>query len=168
MEAGADASELERQARATAARQGIIHAGSAYYERRLRLLADCKVYVARHEGEALAAIMVARHGGRAYYLYGGSSGHRSNLMPTYAVQFAAMKAAWEAGCTEYDMWGIPPGDDPAHPWHGLWQFKTGFGGRQVEYVGAWELVFDEFGRRASAVQESLRSAARALKRTRIG
>lgn len=167
VEAGADAGELERQAHATAARQGIIQAGSAYYERRLRLLGHCQVYVARHQGEALAAIMVARHGGRAYYLYGGSSGQRSNLMPTYAVQFAAMKAAWEAGCTEYDMWGIPPADDPSHPWHGLWQFKSGFGGRQVEYVGAWELVLDELGQRAHAVQEGFRSAARALKRTRI-
>jgi peptidoglycan biosynthesis/recognition FemAB-like protein len=167
VEEGEDAAELERQAHATASRQGIVQAGRAYYERRLALLPECRIYVARHEGEALAAIMVARHDGRAYYLYGGSSGKKSNLMPTYALQFAAMQAAVAAGCREYDLWGIPPADDPGHPWHGLWQFKTGFGGRQVEYVGAWELVLDELGRRAQDARDRLARAARALKRTRI-
>jgi lipid II:glycine glycyltransferase (peptidoglycan interpeptide bridge formation enzyme) len=82
--------------------------------------------------------MVVRFGARAVYLFGGSSGGHSNLQPTYALQWTAMQDAWEAGCTVYDLWGVPPSDDPAHPWHGLWQFKMGFRGRLTTYCGAWE------------------------------
>jgi lipid II:glycine glycyltransferase (peptidoglycan interpeptide bridge formation enzyme) len=60
-------------------------------------------------------------------------------MPTYAVQWAAMRAAAAAGCGDYDLWGVPPSRDADHPWHGLWQFKTGFGGELVELCGAWDL-----------------------------
>ena len=85
-------------------------------------------------------------------------------MPTYAVQWAAMTAAAEAGLREYDLWGLPPDGDPSHPWAGLWQFKTGFGGEMVEYAGAWELVFSEPGHRVAGAVEGLRRAAGALKK----
>ena len=159
-----DAAEMERQALATAGRQGIVQARAAYYERRLQLLQDCRIYVARHEGEALAAIFVAHHEGRAYYLYGGSSERKRQLMPTYAVQWAAMRGAAADGCHDYDLWGLPPDDDPTHPWHGLWQFKTGFGGAIVEYVGAWSIVLDVIGGRAAESLEGVRRAARPFRR----
>lgn len=136
-----DAEELERQHAHTARRQGIRPPTVAHYRRRLELLPWCRVYVARVEGEAVAAIMVARFGGRAYYLFGGSSERHRQLMPSYAVQWTAMRAAAAAGCVDYDLWGVPPnGDDPNHPWHGLWQMKAGFNGTFVEYAGAWDLV----------------------------
>jgi hypothetical protein len=34
--------------------------------------------------------------------------------------WSALKSAAEAGCTDFDLWGIPPPNSgPAHPWHGL-------------------------------------------------
>lgn len=159
-----DAAEMERQAVATAARQGIVQARAPYYERRLRLLPWCRIYVARHEGEALAATLVIRHDGRAYYMYGGSNQVKSNLMPTYAVQWAAMRSAAADGLSEYDLWGLPPDGDPSHPWAGLWQFKTGFGGTRVEYAGAWELVLSEPGHRLAGAVEGLRRVASAARR----
>ena len=138
LERGAGAQELYRQHGATAARQHISPPGLAAYQRRLDHLSWCRVYVARVEGAPVAAIMVVRFGDRAVYLFGGSSGVHSNLQPTYALQWAAMQEAWEAGCAVYDLWGVPPSDDPAHPWHGLWQFKMGFRGQLTTYCGAWE------------------------------
>ncbi len=140
VEEGADASELERQHAVTAERQGIKAAARHHYELRLEHLEWCRTYVARHDGEAIAAIMVARFRGRAYYLFGGSSRSKRELMPTYAVQWAAMQAAHAAGCRDYDLWGVPPTPDPSHPWFGLWQFKSGFGGELRDYCGAWDLV----------------------------
>lgn len=136
---GAEATELHRLTQATARRQGISLPSEAQYRRRLEKLGWCRTYVARHQGRALAAILVARFAGRAYYLFGGSSDEGRELQPSYAAQWAAMRAAAAAGCRDYDLWGVPPAPDPSHPWHGLWQFKTGFGGRLVEYCGAWEL-----------------------------
>ena len=37
------------------------------------------------------------------------------MMPTYAVQWEAMRAAARAGCRDYDLWGMPPENDPDHP-----------------------------------------------------
>lgn len=165
VEEGADAAEMRRQSQGTAQRQGITLLAESQYRHRLDLLDWCRVYVARHEGEALAAIMVARFGGRAYYLYGGASGQKMQLMPTYAVQWAAMRAAAEAGCRDYDLWGVPPTpDDPTHPWHGLWQFKNGFGGELVEYCGAWDLVLSPWASRVNGLASQARQVARRLRR----
>jgi lipid II:glycine glycyltransferase (peptidoglycan interpeptide bridge formation enzyme) len=148
VEEGDDIAQLHRQHGYTAARQGINAAGLAHYRRRLERLDWCRVYVARVEGEPVASIMVARFSGRAYYLFGGSSDRHRQLMPTYAAQWAAIRAAAAAGCRDYDLWGIPPSEDARdHPWHGLWQFKTGFGGERVAYCGAWDLVLSPLGER---------------------
>ena len=161
-----DAAELARQHDATAGRQGISAASREFYERRLRLLEWCRVYVARHQGEALAAILVARFDDRAYYLFGGSTQVKRNLMPTYAVQWAAIRDAGAAGCRAYDFWGVPPDADPQHPWAGLWQFKTGFGGRLMDYAGAWDLVLDRGGERLIAAREALRRGVKRVSRLR--
>ena len=162
---GADAAEMRRQSRGTAERQGIALLGEAQYRRRLDLLDWCRVYVARHEGEPLAAIMVARFGGRAYYLYGGASGSKLQLMPTYAVQWAAMRDAASCGCRDYDLWGVPPSSaDTNHPWHGLWQVKSGFNGDLVEYCGAWDLVLSPWASRVDGLAAQARRMARRLRR----
>jgi lipid II:glycine glycyltransferase (peptidoglycan interpeptide bridge formation enzyme) len=76
-----------------------------------------------------------------------------------------MRAAAEAGCRDYDLWGVPPRPDPSHPWHGLWQFKTGFGGELVGLAGAWDLVLSPFQARLAAVLgEAPKRAARRLRR----
>lgn len=94
--------------------------------------------MALNEGDLLAGIIVLLDGKRATYLYGASSNEKRNLMPAYALQWEAMKRAKEAGCESYDMFGIPPSDNPAHPMHGLYRFKTGFGGEIHHRLGAWD------------------------------
>jgi len=94
---------------------------------------------ARHEGDLLAALIIAVYGGRATYLYGASSDQKRNLMASYAAQQAAISLARDEGCSSYDLFGIPPADDPRHPMHGLYRFKTGFGGRIIHRAGAWDL-----------------------------
>jgi lipid II:glycine glycyltransferase (peptidoglycan interpeptide bridge formation enzyme) len=53
-----------------------------------------------------------------------------------------MRIAQNKGCTEYDMFGIAPTPDPAHPMHGLYRFKTGFGGNQYHTLGCWDYPLD--------------------------
>lgn len=151
--------DLVAQSAATEARQGIRLPGEDYYRHLLELLPWARVYVARFEGEPLAAILVARHAGRAYYLFGGSSGRHRELMPMYAAQWEALRAAAADGLREYDLWGVPPPDEPDHPWQGLMQFKAGFNGRAVEYCGPWEL---DLSRKAAVldVSEGARKLAR--------
>ena len=67
--------------------------------------------LAYHNDIPLAGLMVFRFGGRAWYFYGASNNLERNRMPTYLLQFEAMKWAKKYGCTEYDLWGIPDEDE---------------------------------------------------------
>ncbi len=97
-----------------------------------------ELLLAEHEGDLLAGIITARVGTRATYVFGASEELKRNLMPAYALQWRAMRRAMEADCTCYDMFGIPPAEDTSHPMHGLYRFKTGFGGQIVNYCGTFD------------------------------
>lgn len=132
--------------RETAERDGIAIHGKAYY-RDLFIAssegpfpADLRLYIASHEGTDLAAIVVLLTESGATYLYGASSNEKRNLMPAYALQWRAIRDAKAADCPSYDFYGIPPSDDPAHPMHGLYRFKTGFGGSIVHRAGSFDAV----------------------------
>ena len=98
-----------------------------------------KLLLARHEGELLAGSIVVFWKTKAIYLTGASSNEKRNLMPTYALQWEAMRMAKAAGCETYDLYGIPPAPDPDHPMHGLYQFKTGFSETILERWGSWDV-----------------------------
>lgn len=117
---------------------------------------DLLLWVARHEGQALAAIMVLQYGRTATYLYGASSDTKRNLMPAYALQWAAMRNARDSACQVYDMYGIPPCDDPSHPMAGLYRFKTGFGGEIRHCAGAWDYPFRPWAYRGFRTLELVR------------
>jgi hypothetical protein len=167
VEEGRDAAELERQSAAVERRESISLPPRRYYELLLDLLPWCRTYVGRHPEtrEALSAVLVARHAGRAYHLFAGRSGVNPELMANDLAWWAAIRSAAEAGCRDYDLWGVPPpGAGPDHPWHGLGFFKAEFGGEEVAYAGAWELVLSETGSRLIDLERKARRGIRGLKR----
>lgn len=96
------------------------------------------------EGSApLAAAVIARTREKALYLYGASSDHGRNKMGPYALQWEAIRSAKAAGCRWYDLFGVPPAQDPAHPLHGLSRFKRGFGGQEIHRAGCWDVPLDD-------------------------
>lgn len=128
--------------RETAGRDRITIHSFAYYDR-LFALAEAggmalRLYLAHHEADLLGGIIVAQVGPVATYLYGASSNTKRNLMAPYALQWEAMKESRRAGFVAYDLFGIPPADDPDHPMYGLYRFKTGFGGRIIHRPGLWD------------------------------
>jgi len=134
----------------------------SYYKKVFRLAAesetapDVRILLARHEDDLLAGIVVVFDNKRATYLYGASSNEKRNLMPAYALQWEAMKKAKELGCNSYDMFGIPPTDDPAHPMFGLYRFKTGFGGEVYHRLGAWDYKYSGLVYPVYRILEALR------------
>jgi len=113
--------------------------------------------LAYHEGELLAGIVTARQGARSTYLFGASASHKRNLMASYAVQWEAMVRARQAGALVYDLYGIPPSADADHPMHGLYRFKTGFGGRIVRRPGPLDVAYRPVSARAFRSAERLRA-----------
>lgn len=96
-----------------------------------------RLFLANYQEKPLAAIMVFFRGDYASYFYGASSNYERNRMPTYLLQFEAMKWAAKQGCKSYDLWGIPDEDSDTlednfkNRSDGLWgvyRFKRGFGG----------------------------------------
>jgi len=111
---------------------------------------SCELLLAEFEGEPLAALMVFSQGVRAWYLYGASSNEHRDRMPTYLLQWEAMRWARDRGCTEYDLWGVPDADENtletefAHRSDGLWgvyRNKRGFGGKLCRAAGPWDRVY---------------------------
>ncbi|MCU0523055.1 MAG: peptidoglycan bridge formation glycyltransferase FemA/FemB family protein [Anaerolineae bacterium] len=121
-----------------------------YYRRAMELyspVGQVALFLAELDSEPLAGLMVFAVGTRSWYICGASSDQHRNLMPAYAVQWAAMRWAKARGCITYDLWGIPDADEEtleeqfAERSDGLWgvyRFKRGFGGQVVRYAGLWE------------------------------
>ena len=138
-----DVATFARLASETGKRQGVHLPGVAYYQAALEIFGasdEVRLYLADHEGDTLGGIMVFRFGKTAYYLFGGSSDRKREMMPNYLLHWHAMLDFRAMGCDTYDWWGIPEEPAPDHPWFGLYRFKTGFGGETVRYVGLYEHV----------------------------
>ena len=100
----------------------------------------CEPIIAEVDGEPVAAIFVFYFAGRAYYVYGMSRSVHREKMPTYLLQWEAMKRAKARRCTVYDLWGAPEVFDESDPMWGVYRFKEGLGGQVVRTLGAWDFA----------------------------
>jgi lipid II:glycine glycyltransferase (peptidoglycan interpeptide bridge formation enzyme) len=97
------------------------------------------LWLARHEGDLVAASIAVRVGTHAWYSYGASSSDKREVRGSNAVQWAMIRDAIDQGAEVYDLRGITDTLDPDDPHVGLVQFKVGTGGEAVESVGEWDL-----------------------------
>ena len=124
-----------------------------YYQRAYELfhpLGMCTLLAAEHQGRLLAGLMVFVSGQRAWYLYGASTNLERNRMPTYLLQWEAMRWAKAKGCTQFDLYGVPDENEdileaqfPQRA-DGLWsvyRFKRGFGGEIKRAARAHDRVY---------------------------
>ncbi len=112
-----------------------------------------KLFMTRYEGQILSGALCFIIGDKAWYVYGESSNEHRNVMPNYAMQWAMIRWAREAGCSWYDFRGVSPrrrleGESAAEVekedhLQGLNRFKEGFGTRYVEYIGEFDLVYNK-------------------------
>lgn len=119
----------------------------SYYKKLIRELSKDQlvhVFVAEHEGDYLAAILVTFFKETAIYLYGGQSSIKKNLMAPYLCQWEAIKYAKQKGLSYYDFWGVAETDDKKDPWFGISRFKEGFGGEKVVFPGSYDYVLSNF------------------------
>jgi peptidoglycan pentaglycine glycine transferase (the first glycine) len=139
---------------ATGGRDGFGVHNLEYYRRAYELFHPTgmvELLVAEYESKPLAALMVFARGRRAWYIFGASSDEERNRMPTYLLQWEAMRWARSKGAEEYDLWGVPDEDNDAleskftERSDGLWgvyRFKRGFGGELKRAVQAMDRVYN--------------------------
>jgi lipid II:glycine glycyltransferase (peptidoglycan interpeptide bridge formation enzyme) len=89
-----------------------------------------------------------RNGLRVVEPYGGMTSTGATLRANYLLKWEAIRRSREAGAATYDLWGL------ANP--GIAHFKTGFGGREVRFIGAWDLVLSGLGRQVYQTAQRVR------------
>ena len=94
--------------------------------------------IAEYEGTAVAAIILIRFGSRVIYMYGASTNEERNRMPTYLLQWEAIRWSKAQGAEVYDFWGAPDDFVETDQLWGVWRFKQGFNGEVVRHIGAWD------------------------------
>ena len=137
----------------TAERDGFSLHSLAYYEEvyaAFAPLGQCVLLQASFEGKPLAALIAFAYQDTAAYFYGASTNEERQRMPTYLLQWEAMRWAKRKGCIHYDLWGVPDHDKEYLEEHfaerndGLWgvyRFKRGFGGRLLRTTPAAVRVY---------------------------
>jgi lipid II:glycine glycyltransferase (peptidoglycan interpeptide bridge formation enzyme) len=145
------------------------------YRTAWRALAEpggASILEAHHDGRLLASGMLLVEGGRSFYLFSGSLREQpgeAKRYASYALQWAMMRRARDAGSRLHDLWGIAPeGAGPEHAWYGVGLFKKGFGGRAVTWAGSWDVVVDPTLYRMRAIVDRGRASARATARGLAG
>jgi lipid II:glycine glycyltransferase (peptidoglycan interpeptide bridge formation enzyme) len=96
--------------------------------------------IAEVYNEPVAAIFLFMFAGRAYYVYGMSRAVHREKMPTYLLQWEAMKFAKANGCLTYDLWGAPDVFDESDSMWGVYRFKEGLGGEVIHTIGAYDFA----------------------------
>ncbi len=112
------------------------------------------------EGEVLSGTFLVGWGPRIVALYGGTNAEGRKLNSKYLINWEGLKRAKAAGYTAYDLWGLPN--------EGITYFKQGWGGRQVDYVGAWDLVVDPIGARIFETAVEARATIARIRRRLAG
>jgi lipid II:glycine glycyltransferase (peptidoglycan interpeptide bridge formation enzyme) len=122
--------------------------------------------IAEYKGYPIAHVIIFGFARRAWYIYGASSDEGRQHMPTYLLQWEAIKWAKRQGMVVYDFWGAP--DDffnEKDPLAGVFRFKEGFGGTTVRRIGAWDyaprsLLYTGYTRLMPVVLGVMRGLAR--------
>ena len=104
----------------------------------------CIPLIAEVNNEPVAAIFLFMFAGRAYYVYGMSHNAHREKMPTYLLQWEAMKRAKANGCSAYDLWGAPEEINESDSMWGVYRFKEGLGGEVVRTLGAYDFAPNKF------------------------
>jgi lipid II:glycine glycyltransferase (peptidoglycan interpeptide bridge formation enzyme) len=126
--------DFNRIYRYTAERAGFVSRQPYYYERVWSIFAPTgrvRLSFAVLDGERVATLFHFTCGERAVESYGGMTDAGADARANYLLKWAAMADFAGEGFAVYDMWGLATG--------GIRQFKEGFGGDEIEYVGARDL-----------------------------
>lgn len=127
--------DFSRIYRDTALRAGFAFRVDAYYRRVWDTFSPsgrARLFFAEVGGERVAALFHLVCGDRVAEVYGGMTAAGAESRANYLLKWEAIQAFASEGQATYDLWGLATG--------GIQQFKEGFGGTEVAYVGSRDLV----------------------------
>ncbi len=128
----------------TAQYQKLSYRDKTYFLEMLKTLYpknEAAILIARYNHLPLSALIITFYDGVASYLYGGTSRENKQVMAPYLAHWAAIQEAKKRGCTTYDLLAIAPEGIEKHKYSSITFFKEQFGGRKVNIVGSYDLVY---------------------------
>lgn len=123
----------------TTERNNIVLRDKEYYKRLIKAYPGSKIFIASHEGEALAAAIVIFYGRTAWYAYSASSNVKRNYEPNRYMQWKIILWAIEKNIWIYDMGGVHSIESD----NGLYRFKSSFTGKDgiIEMIGEFVKIY---------------------------
>lgn len=147
----------------TAQRQGFIPPHAKHLAACMHQLTDhVYIYRADKDGQLLNLALVIEYGEEAVYFEAASTPESRREPGAYAVIWQAMCDARERSMTSFNLWGTAPPDQPEHRFAGVTTFKRGFGGEDVAFVPAHDIVVSPLRYRLNQLIETARRKRRKL------
>ncbi|MBI2052024.1 peptidoglycan bridge formation glycyltransferase FemA/FemB family protein [Candidatus Roizmanbacteria bacterium] len=100
------------------------------------------LYRAYLNKELLSEAIIIFYGTEATYHYGASTEEGRKHPGSYLIQWEAIREAKQRGMRRYNFWGVEPLSATKHRFWGVSLFKRGFGGQDVQYLHAQDLIID--------------------------
>lgn len=147
-----------------ARRQGITPHPDNYYRKMTETIPGeiLKLYLAKYEGQVVAADLVVFYGNTAIYLHGASDDKFRSVMAPHLLKWREILDAKKSGCTEFDFGGVKTsncgcqgGDCCANDfnklfgrqddsWSGITKFKLGFSPETAptKFLGSYDIILN--------------------------
>lgn len=147
----------------TSKRQAFVPFTYKFLEEQFRVFSSISkvlLYTATFENKLLAQAFIIFYGEEAAYHYGASTTDGKKYPGAHFIQWEAIKEAKKRGMKRYNFWGVAPKDQTDHRFYGVSVFKRGFGGQDVDYLHAQDLVFNKLKYMINYAVESVRKKIR--------
>lgn len=95
------------------------------------------------EGKYIGGSIYICEGHRAWYIYGATSDSFRYMLPSYALVAHMIEECIDNNFEYFDMFGIGGDFDPDNHVFGLYDFKKGFGGQAIEFIGEFDLPINK-------------------------
>ncbi len=125
----------------TAKRQGFVPPSRDFLLAQIDAFGEkARIYRAEKDGVLLSLALILFSEQEADYFEAASAPESRKYPGAYAIQWQVIRDAKAMGKTRYNFWGIAYTNDPNHRYAGVTTFKRGFGGEDVTYVPAHDIV----------------------------
>lgn len=118
------------------------------------------LYTAYLGKKKLAQAFIIFYGQEVDYHYGASTLDGRKHPGAYLIQWEAIREAKKRGLSRYNLWGVAPEGDLNHRFWGVSVFKRGFGGQDLEYLHARDLVINSLSYKLNWAIEMVRKTSR--------
>lgn len=160
-----DIAEFYNLQLATAQRHGFVPFSEKFLYEQFKTFVEngaARLYKAYKGDVLLAEAFIIYYGHEATYHYGASTDEARKYPGAYLIQWEVIKEAKRRGFSRYNFWGVEKLENTKHRFYGVSVFKRGFGGQDVQYLHAQDLVVRPIAYLINLIIESARRKLRRL------